>query len=111
GGNEVSGCLTLSDLPRVRGAVTEDSGRAVHVTLRLEESDQRRVVVTGRIQTELVLSCQRCLQATNQPMTVDVAGMVVGSDEEAAHMPRAWEPVMAEGEMLDLHDLIEDELL
>src|SRR5690625_1473669 len=80
--SEISGCLALSDLLRIRDAVAADSGAPVCVTLQFAESEQRRVVVTGRVQAELVLSCQRCLKPVNWPMAVDVAGMVVGSDEE-----------------------------
>lgn len=88
-----------------------DSGVPVDVSLLLNEDAQRRVVLTGRVQAKLMLACQRCLQPTEQVIEVDVAGIVVASDEAAAAVPREWEPILADGDMLDGHALIDDELL
>jgi uncharacterized protein len=106
-----TGVLSLVELPRTRGVVSADSGAPVTVVLDFQEDAQRRVVMTGRVDTTLVLACQRCLEPVEQTMALDVAGIVVATDAAAAAVPRAWEPVMAEGETLDLHGLIDDELL
>ncbi|HET7314719.1 YceD family protein [Salinisphaera sp.] len=107
----LEGYLTLSELPRTREVVVADSGAPVDVRLVFNEDAQRRVVLTGRVQTTLVLACQRCLQPTEKAIDADVAGIVVAGDEAAAAVPRAWEPILAEGDMLDVHALVDDELL
>ncbi len=107
----LSGRLSLSELPRTREVVVADSGAPVDVSLLLEEDVQRRVVLTGRVQTRLMLPCQRCLEPTEEALDVEVAGIVVASDEAAAAVPREWEPILTEGDMLDVHALIDDELL
>lgn len=111
GNARLSGCLALSDLPRTQQIVLADSGASVDVSLALEEDAQRRVILTGRVRTALMLACQRCLQPVEQTMDVNVAGIVVASDEAAAAVPREWEPILAESEMLDVHALVDDELL
>ncbi|MES1935906.1 hypothetical protein SAHY_02672 [Salinisphaera hydrothermalis EPR70] len=107
----LGGHLTLSALPRTKEVVVADSGVPVQVSLQLDEDVQRRVVLTGRVQTTLMLACQRCLQPTEETMDVGVAGIVVASDEAAAAVPREWEPILTDGDMLDVHALIDDELL
>lgn len=106
-----AGVVTLADLPRTRDAVTADSGAPVEVSVAFDEDTQRRVIVSGGAKTSLTLACQRCLEPTERAMAIDVDGIVVVSDAEAAAVPRAWEPIMADSETLDLHALIDDELI
>ena len=110
---EVSGAITLGRLPRVAAVCAHRPGEddEVEAELRFFEDAQRRVRVEGSIRTTLTLICQRCLRDYAQAMDAPIAGVVVGSDEAAANVPRADEPVLAEGDTLDLHALISDELL
>lgn len=110
-GSQIEGRLTLSDLPRTREVVVDGSQASVDVALAFEEDPQRRVVLTGRVKTALMLACQRCLQPTEVPMDFRAAGVVVSSDEAAAAVPRQWEPILTEGDTLDVHALVDDELL
>lgn len=110
-GATLAGQLDLARVPRTRDVVVADSGAAIDVTVHLTEDAQRRVMLTGRVHTVLTLACQRCLEPTEQPMAIDVAGIVVASDAQAAEVPHEWEPMLAQEEQLDLHALIDDELL
>ncbi|GAB3685920.1 YceD family protein [Salinisphaera aquimarina] len=110
---EIDGELYLSQLPRMIAemAAGADASGAVRVHLRFSEDGQRRVNVAGSIETTLTLTCQRCLEAFDKHMSVAVAGVVVGDDDAAANVPRADEPILAEGDTLDLHTMVSDELL
>lgn len=109
----VEGAVELSTLARVQAemAVRAKLGENVTVHLEFSEDGQRRVHVAGAIEATLTLECQRCLEPFDNPMSLDVAGIVVGDDEAAANVPRADEPILADGEKLDLHTLVSDELL
>lgn len=111
GERALAGVLLPAHLPRTADVVVKDTPFEVHARLSFDEDGQRNVTVTGDAETTLTLACQRCLEPTTVPMAVDIAGMAVSSDDAAAHVPRAWEPMMADGDMLDLHALIDDELL
>ncbi|MES1930093.1 hypothetical protein SADO_12598 [Salinisphaera dokdonensis CL-ES53] len=108
-----SGEIELSRLPRVTAemAGAARDGDTIAVDLEFKEDAQRRVRVEGTIDTTLLLECQRCLQVFDESMHVDVAGVVVGDDDAAANVPRDDEPVMADGDLLDVHALVADELL
>lgn len=109
----VEGGLELARLGRVAAemADADHNDRSVAVDLVFSEDAQRRVRVEGRIDATLRLACQRCLRSFDQPMNVAVAGVVVGDDEAAANVPREDEPVLADGDLLDVHGLVADELL
>ena len=109
----IEGRLDLDHLDRVAAQTIDASAGAspVMVDLEFREDAQRRVHVEGDISTTLRLECQRCLNAFDHPMNVVVSGVVVGDDDAAANVPREYEPVLADGDMLDVHALVADELL
>lgn len=109
----VDGEIELSGMRRVR-AETADAAQGqdvVVVDLGFVEDAQRRVRVEGSLDTTLQLTCQRCLREFAAPMHVDVVGIVVADDDAAANVPREHEPVQADGDLLDIHELVADELL
>lgn len=108
-----SGNVEVSDLPRVMAEMADTTcgNRLVAVDLGFEEDAQRRVYVEGTIDTTLRLECQRCLRGFDASMHVDVRGVVVADDDAAANVPREDEPVLADGDLLDVHALVADELL
>lgn len=108
---QLSGSLSLSELSRTAEVVVPGSDAEVAASIVVDEDAQRRVKLSGRVQTTLVLPCQRCLQPTEQPIDVVIGGIVVASDEAAAAVPREYEPIMAGDGTLDLHALVDDELL
>jgi uncharacterized protein len=108
-----SGETQLCELPRVFAETADAVCRhdTIAVDLGFEEDAQRRVVVEGTIDTTLRLQCQRCLRHFGAPMHVEVRGVVVADDDAAANVPREDEPVLADGELLNVHELVADELL
>lgn len=109
----IGGDVPLSQLQRVSAelAADADTGAVAKVSLQFSEDAQRRVYVAGTIEAALRLVCQRCLRPFDNPMLIDVAGVVVGDDEAAANVPRADEPILAESDSLDVYALASDELL
>lgn len=109
----IDGIIPLASLSRVVAAVqqTPAAEDAAHVQLAFTEDAQRRVRVRGRVAARVLLQCQRCATAFAQPIDAAIAGVVVADDEAAAGVPRADEPILADGDMLDVHALVEDELL
>lgn len=109
----IQGVTSLASLPRVRAETVDPAaGNApVEVQLVLHEDNQRRVRIAGEIKATLKLRCQRCLAEYDQAITAAVAGVVVASDEAAANVPHADEPILAGGDWLDVYSLVSDELL
>ena len=108
---DLAGVLTLSALPRTQAVCVERHETDVAVEMGFEEDAQRRVIVEGRASAYLKLPCQRCLEAADVALDIPIRGMAVADDTAAARVPRDWEPMLADGQMLDLHALVDDELL
>lgn len=112
-GVTLSGSVKASSLGRV-AALLWDSGLTsgdVMVQLQFLKDDEYRRVISGQLQATLEVQCQRCLG----PMAVDVQSAfelaVVLNDEQAALLPKRLDPVMVEGTELNVHAVVEEELL
>lgn len=109
-GAQLSGSLPLRQFQRLREILAEDSGE-IAVTLNFEVDDLGVPIVTGKLRTNLALTCQRCLEAFDFAVDVDVALAWVKTTQEADKLPLRYEPYVVEETPLLLNDVIEDELL
>lgn len=107
---QVVGELPLAAFDRIQEFLAEKAG-IVRVDLSFGR-DERLFVVTGRVECDLVLRCQLCLEPLKWPAQGAVSLGVVGSLDEADLLPESYEPLMFGGEStIRLLDLVQDELL
>lgn len=83
----------------------------VEIDLDFALDEQRRRIVRGRVQAQLRVPCQRCLQAMTLPVDSEFAVGVVWDDEDARQLPRELEPYVLGEAPHELYELVEDELL
>lgn len=110
----VEGEVPLADLDRLtEHLLTEETPGTGSARLRLSfaEDDQRRIVMTGRLQASLRLQCQRCLNPVEWPVDTALRLIAVADDEAAAQVPRGFDPVVVGSDGLDPAALVEDELI
>jgi uncharacterized protein len=109
-GVSIGGTLKVLDLQRFRPLLAGDEG-VVQARLAFSRDEENRFLVSLEIDVDVLVTCQRCLE----PMSVHVASgnvlAVVGSDEQAAQLPRHLDPLIVEGEACNLWDVVEDELI
>jgi len=68
--------------------------------------------VTGRLETKLILVCQRCMEEFEYPISVDLALAFVSSGYEEEKIKGMYESYFYEDDsQIDLHALIEDEII
>ncbi len=65
----------------------------------------------GELDTELVLICQRCMDPVKTPIRTGFQLGLVRNKEEEAGLPGQFEPLWVERIEMDLHAIVEDELL
>lgn len=107
---EISGEMPLELMHRLSGCLLESAGVA-HFHLRFQRDPQRRATLVGNIRADLVLECQRCLEAVSLPVNIEVSVAFVEGFDQAAQLPDAVDPCVVEDGQIHLRDLIEDELL
>jgi len=79
--------------------------------LEFGRDDDRRPVVTGRIQSLLPLRCQRCGQGFNLRVDAEVNLALAAGIDEANALPDGYDPLLVEDRLMRPSELIEDELI
>ncbi len=106
----VSGVVRLAELPRLAASLREAEGEAL-VDVAFGVDQQKRKVLSGRLQAVLPLVCQRCLDSIDWPVVGQFSLALVWNDEQASQLPSTLDPVLMDSEELDLYAIVEDELL
>lgn len=106
----IKGSVPLARMDRVRGSLLDETG---DTNIDLEFRREGRVAtLTGRVEADLVLQCQCCMEALRWPVRSAVQLGLAGSLEEADRLPEGFEPLLVEpGAAVALVDLVQDELL
>ena len=109
-GVSVSGTLKPLDLPRFAALLADENGE-IRAELAFSRDEEDRSVVQVAIEADVSVICQRCLG----PMDLSLAGEntlgIVWNDDQARHLPRHLDPLIAPEEGCNLWELVEDELI
>ena len=106
----VSGVLRPQDLPRFRPLLASDEG-SISVEMRFSRDADDRYLTHVVVDANIAVICQRCLEAMSEHLVSDNKLAVVWTDEEAAHLPRHLDPLIATEPTSNLWDVVEDELI
>lgn len=104
-----TGTISIAALPRLAAAIADTRGQARAELQALHDGGQ--VSVQGKVEANLVLTCQRCFGNLDFPVKADINLAWVRSEKEATGLPDAYEPLLSESGRVDIAELIEDELL
>jgi len=108
-GRNMAGVLPLSRFSRLDGLLASNKGE-VHLELSFFKEGRFRVV-DAHIVSELLLTCQCCLDTLLLPVDISVRLALVSSLDEAARLPDEFEPLLVEHEVMWPGDIAQDELL
>lgn len=112
--------LPLDRLQRFSGQLSGDAlqgpeKRAVAVDLHFGTDEEGRRLLSGTLDAQVPVVCQRCLQDMELELHCDLSLLVFDSEEELQKLPvggeHSREGVVMTEEGLDVVGLIEDELL
>ncbi len=109
-GVSISGALKPADLPRFLAALASEDGE-ISAELTFSRDEERQTVIELRYQAKVSVECQRCLQAMPLELAGDNLLGVVWTDDQAKHLPRHLDPLIAPEEGCNLWELVEDELI
>lgn len=118
-GASYAGHIPVSDLDRLLEISAEGGDEAAvtgpalgaEVALRFFEDESRWVHVYGRVEYAVRLQCSRCLEPVDSQGDIEIDGMVVSDDDQAAGVPRQFEPTISGENGLDARELVGDEIL
>ncbi|MDE2090594.1 MAG: DUF177 domain-containing protein [Gammaproteobacteria bacterium] len=96
-------------MPRLASVVADTSGLAsakVHA-----KHDGGQITVQGKVEANLLLTCQRCFRKMEFPVNTDFNLAWVRNETEAMNLADVYEPLMSISGRVNIAELIEDELL
>ena len=109
-GVSISGTLRPLDLQRFRPLLAADEG-TIKADLSFSRDEENRYVIHVAVEADVSVTCQRCLEPMPAHLTSENTLAVVLTDEQAAHLPRHLDPLIAAQEGCSLWELVEDELI
>jgi uncharacterized protein len=109
-GVTVSGVLKPLDLKRFRPLLAGDEG-VISSEIHFWRDEERRYLMRVAIAADVVVTCQRCLDAMPAPLSSESTLAIVWTDEEAAHVPKQLESLVVTDALCNLWDVVEEELI
>lgn len=111
-GAQISGYLPVDELDRIRDLLYNGDAQAARVDLTFGISQERKLVVEGRAEADMVFTCQRCLGPVTLPVEASIGLAMVRTEEEGKRLPRTLDPwLLPEEGNTDLYTMVEEELL
>ena len=112
-GRILKGALAIGKMKRLSPLLLGESGDLgdanIELTFGVDESGQLNI--TGSVETDVTLQCQRCMQAMNFHIAEKISLAIIHSSEQANELPSYYEPLLVDEEMVSLPELVEDEIL
>lgn len=107
-GTNLKGVVALAKMSRLKNLLCDTQGKA-QIDWLFALDDKHRPTINGRVQAQMALFCQCCLQPMLYPISVQVALLVLTDeqDDESA----GYEPIILNDTKVSLVKLIEDELI
>ena len=110
-GRVLEGELALADMPRLADALYDNTG-LVKVVMRFDIDETGTPFMQGHFETNLSLTCERCMQELVLPVEIDTALGLVRHEKLAENLADQYEPwVIDDGEMSNPATVVEDELI
>ena len=106
---DADGSVGLDKMPRLTAAVIDAKAPAT-AALRCSRDTQGRYLVGIRVEMDVVMTCQRCLEPCDVALASHSMLACVWDDTAAGDLPAEYDPLVT-GDVTDLHELVEDELL
>jgi uncharacterized protein len=107
---QLIGSLPQALLPRLSEAVESVAGD-IRAELQFARDRQGNNTITGELHCQVELLCQRCLQPVAEEIEAVFAWGVVWSEEQGKALPKSLDPIVQEGDELNLYEVLEEEIL
>jgi uncharacterized protein len=97
----------MTELPELLLGYDEN----VKTDLKFSRDELRIRTISGDVTLAVQVQCQRCLEAVDLDLAATLNLAISYSEEKAQTLPKYYDPLIVEGDELDLLPLIEQELI
>lgn len=106
----LEGIIPVTQMARLQSNLASLENVA-KVKLQFGVDEQKVTFLSGHLETNLTLQCQRCMEPFNYEIISDFVLGIVKTLDEANALPEHYEPALATEGSLALRELIEDEII
>lgn len=105
-----TGAWPLSAFERLGELIAATDGE-VQISLSFLRDEQQLPIVRMGLAAEVGMTCQRCLDAVQLPISGDYEYVVIRPGSDTSLLPSAYDIIELDDEPLDVQALVEEELL
>lgn len=102
--------VAVANLQRANKLLASDAGDVVY-QFDFSTDLEDLCVIHGELHGLLTMCCQRCLQNFKREVRCEFIVSPVKDDAAAKSLPSGYEPIILQGGMFDVLELLEDELI
>ena len=106
----LKGTIPLEQMKRLTADAFASEGN-VEVDAAFTKDGEGYPLLKGTVKTCVQLQCQRCLQATDVELKVELTLAFVTKESRLEQVPSIYEAVLLDSEEISLVELLEDELI
>jgi len=107
----IEGVFNTAKMERLEQSV-QSADKQLRATLGFSKQGAAHYFINGNVKLQVQLTCQRCLDSLEHEIDSDFELALVGSELQAEQVMESIEPLLiVEGDMLEMQELLEDELL
>ena len=109
-GAELRGTVALPRLPEFHSSLATDQA-SITASLQFSVDDSGHRLITGNVQAEVEVTCQRCLAPVGIQLQDKVSLALVKNEEDAARLKPELDPWICPDIKLQLAAVVEEQLL
>lgn len=107
---EISGTIAVKNMTELYSMLV-NSDVDVTANLKFSRDELRIRTIFGSVQASVAVQCQRCLEPVDVQLTAALNLAISYSEEKAQTLPKYYDPLVVEGDDLELLPLLEQELI
>jgi uncharacterized protein len=104
------GILSVKNMRRLCESLYQETGD-VRVNIEFGKDEQGVPFLKGELSSVLTLQCQRCMEPLPYEMIHKMVLGIAHTEEEAETLPKGYDPIVANDDILIIQDMVEDELI
>jgi uncharacterized protein len=107
---EISGTIAVKDMTELSSMLMKTDIEAL-ADLKFSRDELRIRTIFGSVKATVPVQCQRCLEPVDVELVAQLNLAISYSEEKAQTLPKYYDPLIVEGDDLELLPLIEQELI
>lgn len=109
-GVRIEGEAGTSQFPNLASMLADEKGKLT-VDLQFENDELRIRTIKGCAGGKVNMTCQRCLEPVEITVEANFNLAIAPTEEHAKTLPKYYDPLIVEGEELQLLSMVEEELI